>query len=105
MVNNDDQYSKTKDKQELDKAVKAFLKKGGKIEKSIDANILKTQERLEKILGLKVNILNKKNKLSKSCLKVTFWAHTRVTKKLQKSSILRTLSKKSRQKLCLFGLC
>ena len=33
MVNNDDQYSKTIDKQELDKAVKAFLKKGGKIEK------------------------------------------------------------------------
>ena len=40
-------------------------KKGGKIEKSIDANILKTQERLEKILGLKVNILNKKNNSGK----------------------------------------
>ncbi len=30
-------------------------------EKVIDANILKTQERIQKILGLKVNILNKKN--------------------------------------------
>ena len=40
-------------------------KKGGKIEKTIDANILKTQERLEKILGLKVNILNKKNNSGK----------------------------------------
>ena len=29
-------------------------------EKVIDANILKTQERIQKILGLKVNILNKK---------------------------------------------
>ena len=40
-------------------------KKGGKIEKTIDANILKTQERLERILGLKVNILNKKNNSGK----------------------------------------
>ena len=40
-------------------------KKGGKIVKSIDSNILKTQERLEKILGLKVNILNKKNNSGK----------------------------------------
>ena len=40
-------------------------KKGGKIAKSIDSNILKTQERLEKILGLKVNILNKKNNSGK----------------------------------------
>ena len=29
--------------------------------KTIDANILKVQERIEKILGLKVNIINKKN--------------------------------------------
>ena len=36
-------------------------KKGGKIVKKIDTNILKTQERLQKILGLKVNIINKKN--------------------------------------------
>ncbi len=36
-------------------------KKGGKIVKTIDTNILKTQERLQKILGLKVNIVNKKN--------------------------------------------
>ena len=35
--------------------------KKGKKEKSIDANILKTQERIQKILGLKVNIINKKN--------------------------------------------
>ena len=40
-------------------------KKGGKIEKVIDSNILKTQERMEKILGLKVNILNKKNNSGK----------------------------------------
>ena len=40
-------------------------KKGGKIEKIIDTNILKTQERLEKILGLKVNIINKKNNSGK----------------------------------------
>ena len=40
-------------------------KKGGKIEKTIDANILKTQERLEKVLGLKVNITNKKNNSGK----------------------------------------
>ena len=40
-------------------------KKGGKIEKIIDTNILKTQERLEKILGLKVHITNKKNNSGK----------------------------------------
>ena len=40
-------------------------KKGGKIVKTIDTNILKTQERLQKILGLKVNILNKKNNSGK----------------------------------------
>ena len=40
-------------------------KKGGTIEKIIDTNILKTQERLEKILGLKVNIINKKNNSGK----------------------------------------
>tara|TARA_B100001027_G_C16257895_1_gene327874 strand:+ start:135 stop:992 length:858 start_codon:yes stop_codon:yes gene_type:complete len=34
-------------------------------EKTIDANILKTQERIEKILGLKVNISNKKNNSGK----------------------------------------
>ncbi len=36
-------------------------KKSGKIVKTIDANIFKTQEKLQKILGLKVNIINKKN--------------------------------------------
>ncbi len=36
-------------------------KDSGFKEKTYDANILKTQERIEKILGLKVNILNKKN--------------------------------------------
>ena len=40
-------------------------KKGGKIVKKIDTNILKTQERLQKILGLKVNITNKKNNSGK----------------------------------------
>ena len=35
--------------------------KGNKRDKSIDANILRTQERIEKILGLKVNILNKRD--------------------------------------------
>ena len=40
-------------------------KKDGKIVKTIDANILKTQERLQKILGLKVNIVNKKNNSGK----------------------------------------
>ena len=32
---------------------------------TIDTNILKTQERIERILGLKVNILNKKNNSGK----------------------------------------
>ena len=40
-------------------------KKSNKNEKTIDANILKTQERIEKILGLKVNIINKKNNSGK----------------------------------------
>jgi ParB family chromosome partitioning protein len=33
--------------------------------KSVDTNILKTQERIERILGFKVNILNKKNNSGK----------------------------------------
>ena len=36
-------------------------KKGNSIEKKVDANILKAQEKIEKNLGLKVNIANKKN--------------------------------------------
>ena len=36
-------------------------KDSGLKDKTYDANIIKTQERIEKILGLKVNILNKKN--------------------------------------------
>ncbi len=40
-------------------------KKGGKIVKTIDTNVLKTQERLQKILGLKVSIVNKKNNSGK----------------------------------------
>ncbi len=40
-------------------------KKGSNKGKSVDANILKTQERIEKILGLKVNIMNKKNNSGK----------------------------------------
>ena len=39
--------------------------KKNKGEKAIDTNILKTQERIERILGLKVNILNKKNNSGK----------------------------------------
>ena len=33
--------------------------------KAIDADVLKTQERIERILGLKVNIINKKNNSGK----------------------------------------
>ena len=40
-------------------------KKNVKGEKIIDSNILKTQEKLERRLGLKVNILNKKNNSGK----------------------------------------
>ena len=44
-----------------------YLVKTKKISKKkiYDANILKAQERIEKILGLKVNILNKKNNSGK----------------------------------------
>ena len=40
-------------------------KQGKFKEKQIDANLLKEQEKIEKILGLKVNILNKKNNSGK----------------------------------------
>ena len=40
-------------------------KKGNLKEKQVDANILKAQDKIEKILGLKVNILNKKNNSGK----------------------------------------
>ena len=40
-------------------------KKNKSGDKLVDTNILKTQERIEKILGLKVNILNKKNNSGK----------------------------------------
>ena len=40
-------------------------KKGNFKDKQVDANILRAQERIEKILGLKVNILNKKNNSGK----------------------------------------
>ena len=40
-------------------------KKDNYKEKKIDVNIIKAQERSEKILGLKVNILNKKNNSGK----------------------------------------
>ena len=40
-------------------------KKGNESEKKIDTNILKTQEKIEKILGLKVSITNKKNNSGK----------------------------------------
>ena len=39
--------------------------KKNKGEKTVDTNILKTQERIERILGLKVNIINKKNNSGK----------------------------------------
>ena len=40
-------------------------KKNGTKNKTIDTNILKTQERIERILGLKINIVNKKNNSGK----------------------------------------
>ena len=40
-------------------------KKDGSKTKTIDSNILKAQEKIEKSLGLKVNILNKKNNSGK----------------------------------------
>ena len=40
-------------------------KKDKKLNKAIDADVLKTQDRIEKILGLKVNIMNKKNNSGK----------------------------------------
>ena len=43
--------------------------KGNKKDKSIDANILRTQERIEKILGLKVNILNKRDNSGRIIIK------------------------------------
>ena len=40
-------------------------KKSNKKEKVVDANILKSQERIEKLLGLKIKIINKKNNSGK----------------------------------------
>ena len=40
-------------------------KKGSKTNKIVDPNILKIQEKIQKILGLKVNIINKKNNSGK----------------------------------------
>ncbi len=40
-------------------------KKDKNLNKAVDADVLKTQERIEKILGLKVNIMNKKNNSGK----------------------------------------
>ena len=40
-------------------------KKSGSKDKNIDKNILKAQEKIEKSLGLKVNISNKKNNSGK----------------------------------------
>ena len=40
-------------------------KKGNYKDKKVDTNILKAQEKIEKILGLKVNITNKKNNSGK----------------------------------------
>ena len=44
-------------------------KKGSDKERVVDTNILKAQERIEKILGLKVNIINKKNNSGKVTIK------------------------------------
>ena len=43
-------------------------KTSGVIKKTYDSNIIKTQERIEKVLGLKVNILNKKNNSGKTTI-------------------------------------
>ena len=40
-------------------------KKSGDKERVIDTNILKTQEKIQKVLGLKVSIANKKNNSGK----------------------------------------
>ena len=40
-------------------------KKGTKVGKTFDANLLKAQEKIQKSLGLKVNISNKKNNSGK----------------------------------------
>ena len=40
-------------------------KKGTRGEKKFDPNIIKAQEKIEKKLGLKVNILNKRNNAGK----------------------------------------
>ncbi len=40
-------------------------KKGSGKDKTVDTNILKAQQKIEKILGLKVNIINKKNNSGK----------------------------------------
>ena len=40
-------------------------KKGNPKEKIVDANIIKAQEKIQKSLGLKVNIFNKKNNSGK----------------------------------------
>ena len=44
-------------------------KKNKNGEKKVDTNILKAQEKIEKILGLRVNILNKKNNSGKVIIK------------------------------------
>ena len=48
-------------------------KKSSNKEKIVDANILKTQERIEKILGLKVNIINKRITLEKLQFSIKIW--------------------------------
>ena len=56
--------SKNYSARKVEYLVKSKKISGSKI-KTYDANILKAQERIEKILGLKVNILNKKNNSGK----------------------------------------
>ena len=56
--------SKNYSARKVEYLVKSKKTSGSKI-KIYDANILKVQDRIEKILGLKVNILNKKNNSGK----------------------------------------
>ena len=56
--------SKNYSARKVEYLVKSKKISGSKI-KTFDSNILKAQERIEKVLGLKVNILNKKNNSGK----------------------------------------
>ena len=57
--------SKNYSARKVEYLVKSKKNKGDKKKEVYDANILKMQERVEKILGLRVKILNKKNNSGK----------------------------------------